>query len=398
MSILQDKTIVFGITGSIAASKAAELASLLAKAGAQVNVVMTEAAQKFISPVTLRAITHRPVATGMWEAPAHFEIEHVSLAEGAEVLLIAPATANIIAKLAAGLADDLLSATALATKAPIVIAPAMNDNMYAHPATQENIAKLKARGLTFVDPGFGRLASGKVGQGRLAELEEILGVLSAVLGRKGDLAGWKTVITAGGTREPLDPVRYLGNRSSGKMGHALAMAARDRGAQVTLISAAEFAAPAGVAVVRVETASQMQAAVSKAVTGTDVLIMAAAVADYQAEEIAAQKVKKSDALWRLELQRTPDILKGAQGNFLKIGFAAESEDVVINARCKLVEKDLDLIVANDITEPGSGFGTDTNRVTIISRGGVVETLPLLSKYEVANRILDIVAKLGRPSG
>ena len=261
-----------------------------------------------------------------------------------------------------------------------------------------SIAKLKARGVTFVDPEFGRLASGKVGQGRLAELEEILGVLSAVLGRKGDLAGWKTVITAGGTREPLDPVRYLGNRSSGKMGHALAMAARDRGGQVTLISAAEFAAPAGVTVVRVETASQMQAAVSKAVTGADVLIMAAAVADYQAKEVAAQKVKKSEALWHLELQRTPDILKGAQGDFLKIGFAAESEDVVLNAQRKLVEKDLDLIVANDITEPGSGFGTDTNRVTIISRSGVVETLPLLSKYEVANRILDIVAKLGRPSG
>ncbi len=398
MTVLKGKTIVLGITGSIAAFKAAELASALTQAGAAVNVIMTEAAQKFISPVTMRAITRRPVAADMWETPVNFEIEHISLAEAADALLIAPATANIIAKLANGIADDPLSATALATTAPVVIAPAMNDNMYAHPATQENIARLKLRGVTFVEPGFGRLASGKIGQGRLADLGEITGILSAVLGRGGDLAGWKIVVTAGGTREMLDPVRYIGNRSSGKMGYAVAEAARDRGARVVLISAADRSAPVGVDVVSTETASQMQQAVTEAVAGADALIMAAAVADYQANEVAVQKIKKKGETWCLELKRTPDILHGARGRFLRVGFAAESEDLIVNAQCKLAEKGLDLIVANDITEPGVGFGADTNRVTLISRDGGIEALPLLAKREVADRVLDAVVKMGRPRG
>ncbi|MCL2149346.1 MAG: bifunctional phosphopantothenoylcysteine decarboxylase/phosphopantothenate--cysteine ligase CoaBC [Dehalococcoidia bacterium] len=398
MTVLQGKTIALGITGSIAAFKAAELASALTQAGAMVDVIMTEAAQRFISPVTLRAITHRQVATDMWEVPAKFEIEHISLAEAAKVLLIAPATANTIAKLAGGLADDLLSTTALATKAPMVIAPAMNDDMYAHPATQQNIARLKERGVLFVEPSFGRLASGKIGQGRLAKLEEIIGTLSAVLGREGELAGWKVVITAGGTREPLDPVRYLGNRSSGKMGYALVEAARDRGARVILISASDRPAPAGVAVVRVETASQMQVAVAEAVMGADVLIMAAAVADYQAKEVAAQKKKKTDETQYLELKRTPDILQGARGHFVRVGFAAESEDLIANARHKLDEKELDLVIANDITEFGSGFETDTNHVTMISRDGGMEALPLLTKREVADRVLDAIMRLARLRG
>lgn len=398
MTVLQDKTIVLGITGSIAAYKAAELAGALVGAGAVVDVVMTEAAQKFISPLTMRAITHRPVAADMWEPPVNFEIGHISLAEGADILLIAPATANIIAKLANGIADDLLSATAIATKAPIVIAPAMNDNMYSHSATQENIARLISRGISFVEPGFGRLASGKIGQGRLAGHEEILGVLGMVLGRQGELAGWKVVVTAGGTREPLDPVRYLGNRSSGKMGYALAEAARDRGAQVLLVSASNIPAPAGVEAKYVGTALQMQAAVTEAAIGADVLIMAAAVADYQAKDVAVQKIKKTDELLRVELRRTPDILRDVQGSFLRVGFAAESEDLVVNAKRKLVEKGLDLVIANDITETGAGFEANFNRVTIIGRDGGMETLPLLAKRDVADRVLDAVVKIGKPQG
>jgi len=395
MTVLSSKAVILGVTGSIAAYKAAELASTLTQSGALVDVVMTESAQRFISPITMRAITHRPVAIDMWETPVNYEIEHISLAEAADALLVAPATANIIAKLANGLADDLLSATALATKAPIIIAPAMNDNMYSHPATQENITRLRTRGVSFVEPDFGRLASGKMGRGRLAGLEEITGVLCAVLGREGDLAGWKVVITAGGTREPLDPVRYLGNRSSGKMGFALAVAARDRGAQVTLISAADCSSPAGVLVVPVDTASQMRDAVVDAVNVTDALIMAAAVADYRATDVAVNKVKKSEEKWHIELMRTPDILQSTRGPFIRIGFAAESEDLISNARGKLVEKELDLIVANDITELGAGFAVDTNRVSIIGRDGVVETLPTLSKREVADRILSAMVKMGK---
>jgi phosphopantothenoylcysteine decarboxylase/phosphopantothenate--cysteine ligase len=284
---------VLGVTGSIAAFKAAELASKLTQAGATVDVIMTDSAQKFISPLTLRTLTYRPVAVGMWDPPAEHKIEHISLAESADALLIAPATSNIIAKLANGLADDLLSCTALATKAPIVIAPAMNDNMFSHPATQDNIARLKGYGVTFVEPGFGRLATGKIGQGRLADLDQIMGTLGAVLGRSGDLAGRRIVVTAGGTREPIDPVRYIGNRSSGKMGYALAEAARDRGASVFLISAADRPDPAGIETYRVETAAQMKAAVTEAVQTADVLIMAAAVADYRPKDVSTEKIKKS---------------------------------------------------------------------------------------------------------
>ncbi|MDD1713459.1 MAG: bifunctional phosphopantothenoylcysteine decarboxylase/phosphopantothenate--cysteine ligase CoaBC [Methanoregulaceae archaeon] len=398
MTILQGKTVVLGITGSIAAFKAAELASKLTQAGVAVDVIMTDAAQKFISPLTIRSLTHRPVAVGMWETPADFQIEHISLAESADLLLIAPATANTIAKIAGGRADDLLSCTALATKAPIVIAPAMNDNMYANPLTRENIARLKSHNVTFVEPAFGRLASGKLGQGRLAELDQIMGTVSAVLGRLGDLAGRKIVVTAGGTRESIDPVRYIGNRSSGKMGYALAEAARDRGANVSLISSADRPDPAGMEVTHVETAAQMKAAVTEAVEAADALIMAAAVADYQAREVADQKIKKSADLLGIELKRTPDILRDLRGQFIRVGFAAESQDLVGNATHKLVDKELDLIVANDITEPGSGFGTDTNRVTLIGKDGKVEDLPLLTKREVADRILDAVIRIGSLQG
>ena len=392
MAILKNKTIVLGVTGSIAAYKAAEIASKLTQEGAEVRVVMTESATRFISPLTLRTITGRSAVTSMWELSSEFSIEHVSLAEAADVVLIAPATANIIAHLAAGLTDDMLSCTVLAAKAPVILAPAMNVNMFENPVTQENMAKLKERGFIFVGPECGRLASGKVGTGRLADVGDILGAVREVLGRRGDLVGRKVVVTAGGTREPFDPVRYLGNRSSGKMGFALAQAARDRGASVALITTVTpLTETAGMEVSRVETALEMQRAVAKAVASADALIMAAAVADFMPEKEATKKIKKGDGL-DIKLVKTPDILSEVKGDFVKVGFAAESEDLVKNATAKLKEKGLDLIVANDITDVDSGFGADTNKVTIIDGKGKVEALPLLTKREVADKVLDSVVR------
>ena len=390
--MLTGKTIVLGVTGSIAAYKAAEIASKLTQAGAGVRVVMTESATKFITPLTLRAITGRPVVTSMWELESEFSIEHVSLAEAADAVLIAPATANIIAHIAAGMADDMLSCTILATKAPVILAPAMNVNMYENPATQQNIARLKERGFTFVGPETGHLACGDEGKGRLAATEEIIGALSRALAEKKDLAGKTIVVTAGGTREPLDPVRYIGNRSSGKMGFALAQAARDRGASVRLVTAAPpLGDMADIEVVEVATALEMKAAVEKAVKGADALIMAAAVADFMPRQPSAQKIKKSAEL-DIKLVKTPDILSEVSGDFIKVGFAAESQNLVASASAKLKAKKLDLIIANDITDKDSGFGADTNRVTIIDKQGNIEQLPLLSKREVAERVLDRVGE------
>ena len=383
-----------GITGSIAAYKAADIASKLTQVGVKVEVVMTEPATRFISPLTLRSITGQPVVTSMWEMSSEFSIEHVALAEAADAVVIAPATASIIAHLAAGMADDMLTCTVLATKAPVILAPAMNDNMYDNPVTQENIGKLKARGFIFIEPGYGRLASGKVGKGRLAEIDKIIGTIKQVLGRGGDLTGKKITVTAAGTREPIDPVRYIGNRSSGKMGYALASAARDRGAEVTLITTTTcLPETTGMQVIAAVTADEMQKAVTNAVKNTDALIMAAAVADYRPKNIADKKIKKDSNGLSLELVRTPDILKEVKGNFIKVGFAAESEDLITNAGKKLKEKGLDLIVANDITDKDSGFGTDTNKVTIIDKDGTVEDLPLMSKREVADRVLDRVVAI-----
>jgi phosphopantothenoylcysteine decarboxylase/phosphopantothenate--cysteine ligase len=392
--LIKGKTIILGITGSIAAYKAADIASKLTQAGVKVEVVMTEPATRFISPLTLRSITGQPVVTSMWEMSSEFSIEHVALAEAADAVVIAPATASIIAHLAAGMADDMLTCTVLATKAPVILAPAMNDNMLNNPVTQENIEKLKARGFIFIEPGYGRLASGKVGKGRLADIDKILGTIRKVLGRGSDLAGKKIVVTAGGTREPIDPVRYIGNRSSGKMGCALASAARDRGAEVTLITAATcMPETAGMQVVNVATAAEMQEVVTAAVKNTDALIMAAAVADYRPKSIADKKIKKDKAGLTIEMVRTPDILVGIKGDFIKVGFAAESEDLIANAKKKLKGKGLDLIIANDITDKDSGFGTDTNKVTLIDKSGKVEELPLMSKREVADKILDRVVGL-----
>jgi phosphopantothenoylcysteine decarboxylase/phosphopantothenate--cysteine ligase len=388
--MIKDSNIVLGITGSIAAYKAAILASRLTQAGACVDTVMTDSAQKFITPLSLRSITGRPVSVSVWEMSGELNIEHVSLAERADAVLIAPATANFIAKLAAGIADDLLSCVVLATRSPVIIAPAMNVNMYENTVTQENIARLKTRGFVFIEVANGRLACGTVGSGRLAEAEDIIGTLRMVLGRSGDLAGKKVVVTAGGTREALDPVRFIGNQGSGRMGYAIAEAARDRGAAVVLISTASLAEPAGMEMVYVDTAGQMKEAVDKAVTGADVLVMAAAVADFQARETSPDKIKKDNGRLSLELVPTPDILSSVRGTFIKVGFAAESCDIITNAVKKLKSKSLDLIMANDITQPGWGFGADTNKVTLIDRFGLIEELPLMSKRKVAERLWDWV--------
>jgi len=392
--MFSNKTIVLGITGSIAAYKAAEIASQLTQAGAKVNVIMTKEAIEFVSPFTFWAITGRPVVTKMFDLASEFSIEHISLAKAADIVVIAPATANIIAKLAAGIADDMLCCTVLATTAPVLIAPAMETNMYNNPVTQDNLSKLKARDFVIIAPTTGRLASGKEGPGRLADINDIVGGIRQVLGGGGDLAGKHIVVTAGGTQEPIDPVRYISNHSSGKMGYALAEAARDRGAKVTLVTApTTLPELVGVDVVKVNTAQEMRQAVENVIPQADALVMAAAVADYRPTKAAKDKIKKGEAGLTLELECTPDILGNVKGNLIKVGFAAESSNLLENAKQKLKQKGLDLIVANDITASDSGFGADTNRVTIIDRDGKVDSLPLMPKGEVADKVLGMVAEL-----
>jgi phosphopantothenoylcysteine decarboxylase/phosphopantothenate--cysteine ligase len=386
---LKDKAIVLGVTGGIAAYKAAALCSSLVKAGALVDVILTEAACEFVAPLTFQALTHRPVITEMFSLLADTEIGHVSLAKRADLLIIAPATANTIAKLAAGLADNMLTATALATEAPILVAPAMESHMWANPLTQDNVARLdQLRDVTLVGPGEGRLASGASGPGRMAEPEEILDASRWVLARSGPLAERRVVVTAGGTREPLDPIRFLGNRSSGRMGYALAHAARDLGARVTLISTTGQLAPFGAELVPVETASEMCRAVLEALPGADVLLMAAAVADYRPALKAEQKMKKGEAGLALELVRTADILARVadmrRDDQVIVGFAAETENLMENALGKLARKRLDLIVANDARQ---AMGAAENQVVLLGAGGTVDELPLMSKDEAAERIL-----------
>jgi phosphopantothenoylcysteine decarboxylase/phosphopantothenate--cysteine ligase len=355
---------------------------------------MTQAATRFVTPLTMRSLTRRPVFVDMFDPASELAEEHVELARRADAVLVAPATATTIARLAHGLADDVVSLTVLATRAPVLVAPAMDAQMYENPATQANLATLRERGITIVGPAEGRLASGRMGLGRLVDTDVILGALRCVLACRGDLAGRKIVVSAGGTREPLDPVRFLGNYSSGKMGYALAEAACDRGAQVVLVAAnTALAAPYGVTVVPVGRAAEMRDAIAAHCVGADVLIMAAAVADYEPASRAEHKIKRKGEALVLELRETPDILASARGDFVRVGFAAESRDLEENARDKLGRKGLDLIVANDITAPGSGFGTDTNQVVILDASGGAERLPLLTKYEVAHRVLDRVVPL-----
>jgi len=392
--MFEGKSIVLGVTGSISAYKAVDLASKLVQEGIEVNVVMTASAAEFVTPLSFQSITHRPVHTDMLAPVTDFDIEHVALAERADVIVIAPATANTIARLAAGIADDLLSCTVLSARAPVILAPAMDVGMYQNQVTQENLERLRSRGYTVVGPAYGRLASGLEGLGRLVEVGEILAAIGEVLGRGGDLAGRRVVISAGGTQEPIDPVRYIGNYSSGKMGYSLAEAARNRGAKVTLITApTAISTPPGVEVIRVQTALQMREAVIEKAAGADALIMAAAVADYRPQAAAGQKIKRKPERLSIELIKTPDILAEISGDLIKMGFAAESEEIVENATRKLKEKALDLIVANDITSVDSGFAVDTNRVIIVDRNGKVDRLPLMLKSEVAQKILDRLAVL-----
>ena len=392
--VLQGKNIVLGVTGSIACYKALDLASKLTQAGASVDTMMSYGATQFIAPLAFRSLTHRPVTVDVFDPDSELSIEHVQLAGRADLVVVAPATAHFIAKAAGGFADDPLTTTILATQAPVLIAPAMDGHMYENRATQDNIEKLKSRGIQFVGPASGHLASGLVGIGRLVEVPQLMGHISTLLGRGGDLAGRTIVVSAGGTQEAIDPVRVITNHSSGKMGYALAEAARDRGARVVLVSAPTgLDDPVALEVVKVRSAAEMRDAVLKAVKGTDALIMAAAVADYQPASAADQKIKKDNSALTIELERTPDILQEAQGSFLRIGFAAETEDLLANARDKLERKALDLIVANDVSKDGSGFGADTNKVILVGKSGEVEDLPLMSKQDVAHRILDKVKAL-----
>ena len=392
--MLQGKKIVLGVTGGIAVYKAVDLVSRLRKAGCEVRVVMTEHAQQFVTPLTFKEISGNAVATSMWNANQEFNVEHIALANWADAFLVAPATANVLAKMACGIADDLLSTTLLAAQAPIVVCPAMNTGMYQNPATQENIAKLQERGVTVMPPAVGHLACGTSGPGRLPEPQQIVEFMSAFFaGREGDLRGLRVLVTAAGTREPIDPVRYVGNRSSGKMGYAVAQMAAERGADVLLISGpSALATPPNVRVVNVETTNEMLEACLAAYGDVDIVIKAAAVADYRPRDVADQKIKKkTDDALTVVMDKNPDILKtlGAKKEQqVLVGFAAETQNLLANAREKVVKKNLDMIVANDVTAAGAGFNSDTNIVKFLFANGDVRELEQMPKVDVANRILD----------
>ena len=391
---LVNKHIVLGVTGSIASYKAIDLASKLTQAGALVDTILTYGATQFITPLAFRSITHRDVITDLYDLDSEFSNEHVALARRADIVTIVPATVNCIAKLAWGMADDPLTTTVVATEAPLLIAPAMDGNMYSHPATQDNLQILERRGVVIVGPDQGYLASGLSGKGRLVDPTQLVGHIAAALGKKGDLSGKKIVISAGGTQEPIDPVRVITNNSSGKMGYAIAEAARDRGAEVILITApTSLSDPPSITVKNVTTAAEMCSLVLSEVTDSDALIMSAAVADYRPKTSAEQKIKKSNSGLTIDLTKTEDILEKATGNFVKVGFSAESENLVSNATEKIGRKSLDLIVANDITDPDSGFGKDTNKVVIIDDQLQAEHLAILTKYDVGNEILTRVLKV-----
>lgn len=391
--------VVLGVTGSIASYKAADLCSKLRQVGATVEVVMTAAAAQFISPLTFQSLTGRAVVVDMFSA-AEAEA-HVEVARRADALVIAPATADCLANLAYGRTPDMVALTALATAAPVLVAPAMDNQMWAHPATVANVEMLRGRGVTFSGPNSGRLASGRTGPGRLAEPGEIVGALRVLLGSvRGDLRGRHIVVTAGPTQEPLDPVRYVGNRSSGKMGFAIAEAARDRGAQVTLVAGpVALETPAGVVRHDVSTVTAMLACLETVTASADALVMAAAPADFRPETVAGQKLKKApgnDGM-TVTFTKNPDILGTLPGGGIRVGFAAETENLAENAQEKLARKRLHFIVGNDVTRAGSGFGTDTNEVTLFHASGQVEQLPMLTKYEVGHAILDRIAALLAPN-
>ena len=393
---LRGRFVVLGVTGSIAAYKSIELARRLTQAGATVQVVMSRSATEFVRPITFQALTYRPVEVEMFQIQDERAAGHVAMGREADVIVVAPATAHIIARLANGMADDLIATTVLATSAPVVIAPAMETHMWQNPATQDNIARLRARGVRVVDPESGPLASGDVGPGRLASLEKIEAAIAEAVSANATLAGRRVIVTAGPTVEPIDPVRFVSNRSSGKMGYAIAHAARDAGAEVTLVTGpTALRAPNGVRVIPVESAEDMKDAVLAVLPETDAVVMAAAIADYRPLEVSKRKIKKRDAGSQLTIRMTenPDVLKAIvaarRPNTVVVGFKAESGEATAEAERMLREKKVDLVVANDITDPSSVFGSDTDRVTFVSADGA-EALPVLPKAEVARRL---VAKL-----
>ena len=388
--------IVLGVSGGIAAYKAVEVCRQLVDAGAHVSPVLTEDALRFVGALTFSALASEPARTSLWDGPD--PIPHTRLGQNADLVVVAPATARVIGKYAAGISDDLLTATLLATRAPVVVCPAMHTEMWEHPAVQDNLAKLRARGVHVVDPEAGRLAGGDEGTGRLAEPARIVAAVEAVLG-PGDLDGVHVVVTAGGTREPIDPVRFIGNRSSGKQGHALADEAAARGARVTLVTTSDRTSSVGIDVRRVETAAEMETAVLDVAREADVVIMAAAVADFRPKASATQKIKKADGVPEVLLEPTTDILaelgrRKGPGQVL-VGFAAETDDVRAQAADKLRRKHLDLIVANDVTAPGVGFSHDTNEVVVLGADGLEHNVGLRDKRGVAREVLDVVVSLLR---
>lgn len=392
--VLRDRRIVLGVSGGIAAYKCIELARALTQGGALVDVLLTEAALQFVTPLTFQALTRRPVHTTVFESWDARSAGHVTLGAEADLMVVAPATANVIAKLAHGLADDALTVTALACPAPLIIAPAMDHHMYHHPATQANLRTLRERGVVIVGPESGPLASGMVGEGRLVEPESLLAVIRATLGRHGPLAGARVVVTAGPTREPIDPIRFISNHSSGRMGYALAEAARDAGAQVTLITGpTERQPPFEVEVIHVQTAAEMAEAVQAAVETADALIMCAAVADYRPSRVAPEKIKKTEEQLSLPLERTIDILASVQRpGLVKVGFAAETERLLEHGRAKLEAKRLDLLVANDARQT---MGRDESQAYLLTAEREPEALPRLPKTVLAEIIVDRVARLVR---
>ncbi len=401
-----DKQIVVGVTGGIAAYKVAQVVSALRQAGAQVHVVMTQAATHFVSPLTFSTLSGNDVVVDMFAQPGRYEMHHVALADAADLLLIAPATANTIAKLAAGIADSMVTCVALATRAPVVIAPAMNVHMLQHRATQDNLARLRALGYRVMECPAGFLACGYEGLGRLPEPAQIIAEIERALGCARDLEGLSVLITSGPTREPIDAVRFISNPSTGKMGYALAEAAGRRGARVTVVTGPTVLPdPAGAQVVAVETTAQMLTAVEQHLDGADVVIGAAAPADYAPRSPAPDKISKSGPRLTLELERTPDVLESASRRTLRasrgkrrpilVGFTAETADLIGRAQGKLARKHLDLMVANDVTVQGAGFAVDTNIAALVFPDGRVEQLPLMSKLQLAHRVLEVVAEIAR---
>ena len=416
--MLKDKNIILGVTGGIAAYKCVDLVSRLRKQGANVHVILTKGAQNFVTETAMREISGNPVVTSMWQEIQQYDVEHIALARLADVVLVAPATANVIAKCACGMADDMLTTTLLATKAPVFFAPAMNTNMYENSITQQNLHTLQERGCHIIDPAAGHLVCGTSGVGRMPEPQELVEILADFFATGKELAepdeaasrqhlaegldfsGLNILVTAAGTREPIDPVRYIGNRSSGKMGYAIAEAARDLGANVTLISGPSALTPlAGVNFFKVESARDMRRLVLENFPESQIVIKAAAVADYRVKNVADHKIKKNDEELTLVLEKNPDILKELgqkkQKGQVLVGFAAETQNLIQYAQSKLEKKNLDMIVANDVSKPQAGFNVDTNLIKLLKRDGSIEELPLMSKKDLAYIILNHVMKIYR---